>query len=656
MSRKSESVLVAHAPHLEAVCEEIRQLPVTGFPGIPAVWIAEQPLHLPKEWLAFDGSGELAQNIVRDAWRQFWTKPFRVSETRDARHLVCWHALRFVIGGSGADASPTGVLMRREDTLGRQIVEPMHNTLPALFAGLLGSRSRSLLEAGMRRCLRTQLHQRGLPLDVPRAFLDTLGFRIEAQLDARMNWPQASRELLMLALGSETLVDLLNDIAPPRCQGVRWQRHLLALRHVAAEWPPQDACWLPLAVPMHQQGGGVARGAREVAVWLRSLGYSRQSLARLQRLSPSVTATLTSQMLDVRPAALRVHAAAANRFLALLAGCITGAGQENLYMPGTGDVIRALDWLAVDATHAMRSLPGNFAAFLTVCGTSRSDTHLPWLLSGKLENAEQRGLRPELTQDPERKLRKAYGQRNAQLPLDGIADEPVVMLACAEHVYLAAFTVPELVQARAVGDAREVRRLCALAMGEIFSGRYLHAGFESEIQDVCDWFMRAQPPPGVAQLRSWPAVRRRVALWHVEVVHPRALEDAIESWPDHLPDEWTEWVAPTDVGRWRAVQIADRHALCEEGVTLHHCVATYAVECVRASSVIFSIRHRDEDTRYGTAQFRHNGQCWDLVQFRGLRNLVLPAADTPEPEALNELLSRLAAKLDQVDFREARRA
>lgn len=652
----SRSTLLCRAPHLEAVCDAARSAPVNAFPGIAMVWIGAVPVHLPTQWMAFDGTGELAQAVVRDAWWQFWAKPFRVFETRDARHLVCWHALRFEIGAGGVDASPTGVRMWREDTLGRQFSEPVEIALPELFRGLLGSRSRSLMEAGMRRCLRTQLQRRGLPLDVPSVFLDALAFRIESQLDARMDWPLASQELLLLALGSERLANLLVELSLPRERGLRWQRHVLALRVTAAAWPASEQRWLPFAVPMHQHGGGAACTPSDVAVWLRARGLSRQSQARIERLSPAITSKLASLMLDLRPRALREFVAAMNRFLALVAGAFSEARHAGTAPPDDDAVIRAVDWLAVDAAQAMRALPSHCQHLLTVCGTGRSDVHMPWAVSGKVEYAARRGFRPELQQDGERKLRIAYGERHLQMQFQGFEDAPVQVLPFAGHISLGVMDVHEFVHARATADVREVRHFCALVVREHLGSTYRAAEFERQLHEACDWFTRALPQPALEQLGSWQAIQRRVRQWHRDEVHPRALEEALANWPYGVPDEWTEWVMPTEVGGWRAVQIANRQSICAEGIELQHCVASYAGECAKATSVIFSIRRRDNDARYGTAQFRHNGQGWYLVQFRGVQNLELPAADTQEPEALRELLSRLAAKLEQVDFREARRA
>lgn len=655
--------LVACAPHLDEVCSAARATPVTGFPGIRAIWIGASALALPDEWVAVDGSGALAQAVVRDAWWQFWTKPFRVRETRHGRQLYCWQSLRFAIAAGGVESSPTGVRLLRDDTLGRAVSEPVEVSLPELMRAVLGSRSRSLMEAGMRRCLGAQWRQRGVRIEVPRPFLESLGMRIEVQLDARMDWALASKELLQLALGSRTLQDLLMQVGPPRNRGLRWQPHVLALRHAAPAWPSEQAGWLPFAVPMHQQGGGIARHGGDVAAWLHGIGVSRQSLARLQRLSFAVNACLAGLLMDVRSRALPVIAQALNRFLAQVAAHCQQALRNGSALPDDDTLRTHVPWLAADALHALACSDTPVLARLRYAGTTRRDDDLPWLPSGKVEYAAWRGYRPDPLNGQEQAFREEFVARGGpRYRRHGDAGRNTALMFAedmeiAAHAGRGVITPMELAVRAQHIDAATFRCFCVLSMRESLSGRHREGGFGPELQDACDWFLRSDPPPQREQLAvGWAGVRRRVEEWHEFVLRPQEMLEAVAKCSEQQSTEWAEWVAPTDVGHWRALQITDYRALIEEGSAMRHCVASYVFECERAESVIFSIRSRAGNARYGTAQFRRNHQGWRLVQFRGVHNRELPAGDTPEPEALRELLSRLAAKLDQVDFREARRA
>lgn len=655
--------LLACAPHLDEVCAAARATPVTGFPGIHAIWIGASALPLPGEWVSVDGRGALAQAVVRDAWWQFWTTPFRVRETRTGRHLHGWQSLRFAIDAPGAESSPTGVRLLREDTLGRAVSEPVEVSLPELMRAVLGSRSRALMEAGMRRCLRAQWRQRGVRIEVPRPFLDALGIRIEVQLDARMDWALASQELLQMALGSCTLETLLLQMAPPRNRGLRWQPHVLALRQAVPAWPAEQAGWLPFAVPMHQQAGGIARHGGEVAAWLHGIGVSRQSLARLQRLSRAVNARLAGLFIDARARALPVLAQALNRFLAQVAAHCQQALRDGRPLPDDDTLLACVPWLAADALHALGCSETPVLARLRYAGTTRRDDDLPWLPSGKVEYAAWRGYRPEPPNGREQAFREEFVARGGPRYRRHEDAGRNTALMFADDLEITApggrgvITVIELAMRAQHIDAATFRRFCLLAMNEVLAGAHRENEFGAELQDTCDWFLRSDPPPQREQLAGgWAGVQRRVEEWHLFVLRPQQLLEALESRPERVSTEWTEWVPPTDVGHWRALQIADYRTLVEEGVAMRHCVANYAFECESADSVIFSVRTRADNARYGTAQFRRNHQGWRLVQFRGVCNRELPARDTPEPEALRELLSRLAAKLDQVDFREARRA
>lgn len=650
--------------HLDEICLGARAAPITGFPGIHSVWIGASAVGLPREWVAFDDTGELAQAVVRDAWWQFWTKPFRAFGDRDGHHLVFWQAARLDTGGH--NGSPTGAWLTREDALGNTRREALQVSLPALCRGIPGSRSRSLMEAGMRRCLRSQLRYRGLPQDIPLPLLDSLGFRVEAQLDARMDWAHAADELLQLAIGSERVAQVLAQMAPPRARGLHWQRHVFALRDVIDGWPVEADTWLPFAVPMHQQRMSASSPA-DVVRWLRGQGLSRQSVSRLQRLSPHLAARIAVHLLDLRPAAVPAVLAALNRFLAIVADVRAaphGAAMTDVH------VERALGWFAVDAAQALRAHPRPHLAHLTVCATARTDDELPWPVSGRVEAATLRGLRnvavgngprarerwrapvagadepePRAVRDM-RELRDREERRAAGAPPTLRFGEQAELHA---GVGAASMTAAEIAFRREPGEGAVVQRFAA-----VLTRQWLQPGERVAVPghvftDTCDWFLRANPRPGLAQLRGdWQDIQRRQRAWHEE-------EPVPEEWHDIVPPPpatWPAWLPVQEVAPWRALPLASTAELAEEGAAMRHCVATYAWDCAEGRSAIFSIRLGDE--RYGTAQYVSHGDTWSLAQFRGLRNVELPKPGTVAVEELQALLAGIAVQLARVDWRRLR--
>jgi hypothetical protein len=63
-------------------------------------------------------------------------------------------------------------------------------------------------------------------------------------------------------------------------------------------------------------------------------------------------------------------------------------------------------------------------------------------------------------------------------------------------------------------------------------------------------------------------------------------------WPR---SRWREMIVPVDGCEWSVVELTDSAALAREGRVMRHCVATYARDCARGWSRIWSLRRRCAD-------------------------------------------------------------
>jgi hypothetical protein len=125
----------------------------------------------------------------------------------------------------------------------------------------------------------------------------------------------------------------------------------------------------------------------------------------------------------------------------------------------------------------------------------------------------------------------------------------------------------------------------------------------------------APPPcPDFAMKGRTPAsLRRLIGAWHRELTREQKTIEA--SWPAcRISGLWLE----REGSRWQVQELTSSAALREEGAKMHHCVASYASQCVTGAAAIFSVRQADLAKRKLTIEVRLASK--QLVQVRGPYN------------------------------------
>lgn len=612
-------------PHLDSVCAEAREAPLHSVPGVQAVWIGSTLLQLPAEWAAIDPAGDRCAAVVRDAWRAFWHRPFRLVENANGRQLVFWQAACLELGALAAHhGSRSGVRLVRLDVLGNRIESEVVMNLFRLCERIIGGHARAPIEAGIRQCLVDAFARHGLAPELPRPFIEQLGARIETQLDARLDWPRASRELLRATLGSERACLLHDLIHPDDRRYPQWQLALIERAGIIAHWPDDELPYLPFVVPL-AQGGVHADTPAAVAQALHAHGLSRTAISRLHRLPLTATARMASALLDVQPGTWPVFMQAMNRFMAQVAQHAT-RGLED------ANVADAVSWLVYDVAATLLSGGQRKAALLTV--DEDYAEHPPWPDSGRAEYATLRGFRP--THAPAPQPRRRHAQEGSLMFGEGTP-----LYAGPQRAGYA--TAGDTAALRVPTDLAASRCLAQLLTAETLRGQHRDPGMVNALHDTFDWFRSAQPPPGLAQVRGdWRNIQRRQQRWHEEQRRLRAETDHEDA---PAPITWNPALDALEIAPWRATHLNDTLSLWQEGRAMEHCVYSYASLCERGISQIFSVTRTDTGERHGTAEFRRVGGEWRLVQFRGVKNREPVVANETESAARDALIAELALRL-----------
>ncbi len=614
-------------PHLDSVCAEAREAPLHSVPGVQALWIGSTLVQFPKEWAAIDPAGDTCAAVVRDAWCTFWHHPFRLVENADGRQLVFWQAACLELGTLAArNGAGSGVRLVRLDVLGNRVDSEVVMNLFRLCERIIGGHARAPIEAGIRQCLVEAFARHSLAPELPRPFIEQLGARIETQLDARLDWPRASRELLQLALGSERACLLHDLIHPSDRRYPQWQLAFIECADILALWPDDELPYLPFVVPLAQSGVHAVTPAA-VAQALHAHGLSRTAISRLHRLPLTATARMASALLDVQPATWPVFMQAINRFMAQVAQHATRGLEDD-------NVADAVSWLVYDAAATLLSGGQRRPALLTV--DEEYAEHPPWPDSGRAEYATLRGFRPARALGPP--SRRRHSQEGSLLLGEGTP-----LYAGPQRVGYG--TAGDTAALRTPTEPAALRRLAQLLTVETLRGKHRVPGMENVLHDTFDWFRNAEPPTGMAQLRgTWGDVQRRQQRWHAEQQRLRADPDLQEV---PAPAQFTSALEPLEIAPWRAIHVSDAVSLWQEGRAMEHCVYTYRDLCELGVSQIFSISRADTGERHGTAEFRRLGGQWTLVQFRGLKNRDPVVADEQEARARDALMAELAIRLAQ---------
>lgn len=149
----------------------------------------------------------------------------------------------------------------------------------------------------------------------------------------------------------------------------------------------------------------------------------------------------------------------------------------------------------------------------------------------------------------------------------------------------------------------------------------------------------APPHPGFSlKGRTLRSLLRLVDDWHRGL--GRGSAGTLAWAPSHhrpwvYSDQLADTGAPTVL--WEFVELTSSKELKLEGIALHHCVATYAHDCYRGRSRIFSLRRRvDEKPVRSILTIEVSPSTQTIVQARGMRNR--PARG--KPFALLEMWAR----------------
>jgi hypothetical protein len=168
--------------------------------------------------------------------------------------------------------------------------------------------------------------------------------------------------------------------------------------------------------------------------------------------------------------------------------------------------------------------------------------------------------------------------------------------------------------------------------------------FERELGEVGDWLARSEIGvwATLPMKPEWPLLARRAHEWH-ELVEAR--QNAA-----HDAKQWDPLFGAQTDGDFKAVELVTGRQLREEGRAMHHCVSTYAGDCVKGKSRIFSIQLDGE--RHSTLELGFNEATgrWTADQNLGVCN-----SREIDPKA-TELGRKLAAKATELGLKPTRQA
>lgn len=136
-----------------------------------------------------------------------------------------------------------------------------------------------------------------------------------------------------------------------------------------------------------------------------------------------------------------------------------------------------------------------------------------------------------------------------------------------------------------------------------------------DLGDIADWLVAegiAQGFPG--KHATWDSLKRRSDDWHERIaIEKMAKRSAYEnaSWDSLLPETIIEDVICTPLNTVRDVNL--------EGYRQHHCVGSYAQDCLRGDYRVYSIIEPD-GTRSTLGLWLDNRGRWSVEQHRGKHN------------------------------------
>jgi len=147
---------------------------------------------------------------------------------------------------------------------------------------------------------------------------------------------------------------------------------------------------------------------------------------------------------------------------------------------------------------------------------------------------------------------------------------------------------------------------------------------EREIGEVRDWIENAEVGvwATLPEKPQWAAMARRAHEWHEFVVNQEAADKASKQWEPLLGEQ--------SDGDYKAVELVNGGELHIEGKAMHHCVSSYADQCVKGQTRIFSILKNGE---------RHSTLELSFEQDKIERSEARPTDASAAPASENKMIA-----------------
>jgi hypothetical protein len=131
---------------------------------------------------------------------------------------------------------------------------------------------------------------------------------------------------------------------------------------------------------------------------------------------------------------------------------------------------------------------------------------------------------------------------------------------------------------------------------------------------------------------SWDWFMRQQVAWHREQIEREKAKIKNQSWESAI----SELVVKV----YKIVPLTSAYELIEEGKDMHHCVGSYAQNCMDGESRIFSIRDM-KDKKIATLELRYHREKWAVGQCRSSCNKKV----SKEVESVAEIIAKKYNKI-----------
>lgn len=142
--------------------------------------------------------------------------------------------------------------------------------------------------------------------------------------------------------------------------------------------------------------------------------------------------------------------------------------------------------------------------------------------------------------------------------------------------------------------------------------------------NICDFFRSRidEDPFFSLKGRTLASVIRLSNEWHADQLRLQNPIGMNAEWPPLHTIKLTAYFSKDPDGTkrdWNFFEITSGKELYKEGKHQSHCVGSYAQECLKGGTRIFSLRQENSTTRV-TIELRQYGSNWEIVQARGKYN------------------------------------